>query len=257
MLYSGLVSISFRPLDIEQIIALALKGGLSSVEWGGDVHVPHGDLRTARTVGRQTSEAGLRVSSYGTYYKAGHKQNFSFSAVLDTAAALGAPRIRIWAGEKGSAQAGLDYRRRVVDDALAIAGQAASFNIAVAFEYHGGTLTDTAASAVKLMGEELRHENIQTFWQPTWQASFEYSLESLRAIKKWLANVHCFAWNTQQRRLALAAQESAWQAYLEIIKEVPGDRDVLLEFVEADDPDNLIRDAGVLNAWLKRINQAL
>jgi len=40
----GIVSVTFRNLSPERIISLVSEGGLSAVEWGGDVHVPLADL---------------------------------------------------------------------------------------------------------------------------------------------------------------------------------------------------------------------
>ena len=71
MLYPGLVSITYRQLTPEQIIVLCRDNNLSAIEWGGDIHVPHGDLDTAAQVAEMTRTAGLSMPAYGTYYKAG------------------------------------------------------------------------------------------------------------------------------------------------------------------------------------------
>jgi len=68
MIFPGLVSITFRKLSPEQIIELVRKAGLSGIEWGGDIHVPHGDIARAKEVKSMTKEAGLRVAVYGSYY---------------------------------------------------------------------------------------------------------------------------------------------------------------------------------------------
>ena len=44
----GLVSVSFRPHTPEDILKAMQCAGLNYIEWGGDVHVPHGDEKTAR-----------------------------------------------------------------------------------------------------------------------------------------------------------------------------------------------------------------
>ena len=54
----GLVSVSFRGLAPEAIIDLAAECGLGGVEWGGDVHVPCGDLRRAVRGGLRAFETG-------------------------------------------------------------------------------------------------------------------------------------------------------------------------------------------------------
>ena len=100
----GLVSITFRGLTPQQIINGAVDAGVEGIEWGGDVHVPHGELATAREVAERTRDAGLAVSSYGSYYRF-NESDVQFSHVLATAVALGAPVIRVWAGRQGSADA--------------------------------------------------------------------------------------------------------------------------------------------------------
>ena len=65
----GLVSISFRDLSVEQIIDLCKKNGLKSVEWGGDIHVPHGDTERAKRVYELCENNGISVAAYGSYYR--------------------------------------------------------------------------------------------------------------------------------------------------------------------------------------------
>lgn len=48
MLYSGLVSITFRELSCGEIVALVTKSGLDWIGWVGGVHVPYGDVAWAR-----------------------------------------------------------------------------------------------------------------------------------------------------------------------------------------------------------------
>jgi hypothetical protein len=63
-----------------------------------------------------TESAGLEVSSYGYYYKAGisESEGLRFSIVLETAVALNAPTIRVWAGNSGfaSVDSALDCHSR-------------------------------------------------------------------------------------------------------------------------------------------------
>lgn len=102
----GLVSISFRDLSPERLIQEVVDAGLQGLEWGGDVHVPHGDTSTAEQVGIRTREAGLEVVAYGSYYRLGEtRDNPEFEAVLESACALKAPTIRVWAGRQASADA--------------------------------------------------------------------------------------------------------------------------------------------------------
>ena len=87
LLIPGLVSITFRPLSPQELIKLVAEAGLKAIEWGGDIHVPHGDVSRAQEVGRQTTEAGLSVAAYGSYYRLGVSEaaGLAFEQVLDSA----------------------------------------------------------------------------------------------------------------------------------------------------------------------------
>src|SRR5690625_3937512 len=93
MFKTGLCSVTFRNLSVEEVIELTSKAELNGIEWGGDVHVPSGNLKHAAEVVRLTEESNLEVSSYGSYYRVGDiKSNpVSFEQILETAVHLNAP----------------------------------------------------------------------------------------------------------------------------------------------------------------------
>ena len=90
----GLVSVSFRGESPETILHEARAAGLRAIEWGGDVHVPPGDLENARRIGAATREAGLSVAAYGSYYRLGTAE--------DPAAAFSPVPAPITGGRPGS-----------------------------------------------------------------------------------------------------------------------------------------------------------
>ena len=135
----GLCSVTFRQLTAEQVITAAAAAGLESIEWGADIHVPAGDPARAEVVAQRTADAGLAVASYGSYWRA----DGEISPVLDSAAALGADRMRIWAGRIGSAEAS-EAERSAITEAIADAcASARERGITLALEYHSGTIADT------------------------------------------------------------------------------------------------------------------
>jgi sugar phosphate isomerase/epimerase len=251
MLRGGLVSITFRSLTSEAVIDLVAKSGLHGIEWGGDVHVPHGDLAAARDVGRRTRDAGLAVAAYGSYYRLSHSETdgLAFECVLDNAVALGAPLIRVWVGDRASRQADDVYIDSVARDAARIADLAAQANVDVAFEFHTGTLTDTPASCRDLL-DRVQRANLRTLWQPMHGETMEHNLAGLRLLADRLANVHVFHWwPTPAERLPLSSGADRWAAYLKVAK-AAGARWALLEFVAGDSPDAFLRDAAELNRLL-------
>jgi sugar phosphate isomerase/epimerase len=254
MIHSGLCSIAFRRRRAEEIVGLVMRAGLDGIEWGGDAHAPHGDLARARQIGRMTRDVGIRVSSYGSYYRVvqSELERLPFERVLETAVELGAPAIRVWAGVHASTDAKESYRCKVAEEARRIAVMAAAESVAVSFEFHGNTLTDTNASACALL-EETAHPNIGSYWRPTVGRSMIYRLEGLRDLLPWLTNLHVFHWRggrTGVERLPLAEGEVEWTRYLDRANEAPGDRYALLEFVRDDAPEQFLRDARVLRQWL-------
>jgi hypothetical protein len=160
-----------------------------------------------------------------------------FAAVVDTARALGAPRVRIWAGRSGSAEASAAERAAVTDGVRAAAQLAG--DIEVALEFHGGTLTDEPASAVALLEAA---GGARTYWQPPQGAPDDVALAGLRAVAPWLAAVHVFSWWPRDERHPLAARAALWREALALA----GDVDALLEFVPGDDPAVLAREAATL-----------
>ena len=246
----GLVSVTFRKLSPREIVDLVAEAKLESIEWGGDVHVPLGEISMAREVRNMSASTGLTVAAYGSYYRLG--DGGEFEPVLATAVALGATVIRVWAGQKGSAEASEADRRAVVDDALRIAARAQQAGIKIAYEHHRNTLTDTLESTDRLF-HDAAHENLYILWQPPHEESLEHNLESLRRMAPRLLNVHVFHWRLPDlARLPLAEGEARWRRYLEELRGIGGRRHLLLEFVRDDSPEQFLQDAATLRGWLAR-----
>lgn len=244
---TGLVSISFRKLTPEEIIPLCIKAGLSCIEWGGDIHVPAGDLARAREVGEMTRQSGLEVACYGSYDRLAEESEPE--KVVQTAKTLGAPLIRVWAGRKGSADADPAYRERICQNAQKMADLAAQEGMDVVFEYHGGTLTDTADSALALL-QAANRPNVGTLWQPPVNMSTENCLASIDVVQQYIRNVHVFSWNGTER-LPLQGGAAKWQPCLEKIRAIPGEHRLMMEFVQNDAPEQLLTDAACLRGWLE------
>jgi len=252
MFQSGLVSISFRELSPEEIVGLAKDAGLDGIEWGGDVHVPHGDIACATRVQKLTEDAGLCVAAYGSYYRVGCEPLYgkppTFEQVLETALTLRTKTIRVWSGHRGSAECDEAWWETVADEARRVADLAGEAGIAIGFEFHGGTLTDTTDSACRLL-EMVDHKNVGTYWQTGLDLSEEERYESLERMLPWLRNLHVFHWEGFVRK-PLEEAATAWRRYFARAASTGRDHFALLEFVEDDDPKNLLRDAATLKALL-------
>src|SRR4051794_37920086 len=208
----GLCSVTLRACSIEEVVSVAAGARLECIEWGADVHVPPGDLAAARRAREATVAAGLRVASYGSYWRCAG----DFAPVLASARELGAPRVRIWAGSSDSS----------LPD-VAAAARAAARSIDVAFEFHGGTLTEDVDTALALVEASA----VPCYWQPPQDMPDEAALDGLRRLPD-VPAVHVFSWWPGSTRLRLLEREALWRAVFEVFTR----GDALLEFVPGDDP---------------------
>jgi sugar phosphate isomerase/epimerase len=252
MIHPGLVSITFRKLSCAEIVALVRKAGLQGIEWGGDVHVPHGDLSRAREVRELTQENGLATAAYGSYYRAGQSEGagLAFERVLETAVELGAPTIRVWPGVAGSDAVDEEGRWKIIEDLRRIAVLAAKVGVTITTEFHGGTLTDTNESAGRLL-VEVDHPNVFTGWQPHNGEETGECVAGLREVLPRVSTIHVFHWwPTAAERHPLADGAERWARFWPLLGQAPGDRHALLEFVQGDEPAAFLRDAATLREWL-------
>ena len=250
----GLTSITFRGLTPQEIIDLAVRSGLDGIEWGSDVHVTSGQPELAAEVACACAEAGLKVTSYGSYFKAGKAEDPSdeIEALLVSAKALGAPVIRVWAGEQGPFTADADYRKRVENSLRMFVDRAAEEGIRIATEYHRNTLTENADSALQLLEAV---PGLMTYWQPNPDISEAENLSELGRMLPYLMNIHVFQWTAPGNvRHPLAEGQDIWPQYIRKAQEGPAaEHHYFLEFVQGDRPEQCIEDAQVLQSMVKGI----
>lgn len=247
---TGLTSVTFRQKTVEEIISLAKDAGLTGIEWGGDIHVPAGDIDTAAETARKTQEAGLEVLSYGSYYRGVEGEDFA--PVLESAKALGAPVIRIWAGRKTFEESSEEEMKVLAERIREAAEMAQEEGMDLAFEYHRGTATQTVTGALELL-KAVRCCNVSCYWQPNPDISKEEQLAEIDALLPFLANIHVFAWTGENVRHPLAEGEADWMEALSHIREGGKNHALILEFVKDDSPEQFQTDAAVLKEWAARM----
>ncbi len=253
----GLVSITFRKLSIEEIIRLACEAKLHGIEWGGDVHVPHGDLVRAKHVGELTRDAGLEVSAYGSYYRYDdcleiqEEDEVSWNSILETAHMLGAPVVRVWAGRCGTGSVSKNWCSRIVERTREMADEAMKFGIRIGFELHENTLTESN-TATRALLDNIAHPNVFTFWQPYLSVEHEYRMEGLANLIERIENVHCnhFAKEGWPHAMLLEEGENEWKDFLSVLRSDGRERWISIEHVKDHSVENFRRDAAALVNWI-------
>lgn len=260
----GLCSVILRAESVDSVARLAGECGVRAIEWGADVHVPPGDSGAASLARAATAAADCRVASYGTYlFAAGVPAPNDTCAVLDTAVALGAPNVRVWA--TFGVEPGSSAYPELVDGLRACCVEGGARDLTVGLEFHGSTATATVDGVLALLAAVDRPE-LFTYWQPPyWRGPTtpESDAREVVALGDHLSHLHGYEWASAEKRLPLAAGADRWRAVLAAAANPltgngdgawPGDRVAFLEFVAGDDPAALRRDAAVLHDWLDELS---
>ena len=245
---AGIVSISFRKHTPKEIVIAASEAGLEAVEWGGDVHVPHGDLSEANAVRELTEAFGLEIAEYGSYYAIGKSAPELFEDVLDSARRLGTDIIRVWAHQgKSSDTFSKEEYEACVLDARRICRMA--HGMTVALECHPNTLTDEYHTALQFI-EDVGCDNLKMFWQPNQHRPLSYNLDSIKALLPYIVSVHVYSWKRKEK-FPLAALESDWAEYIKLLSRK--NLNYMLEFMHDGNIETLAETAATLKKWLNKV----
>ena len=214
-----------------------------------------GDLAAAARARVATGAADAVVASYGSYlFAAGVPTDAEMRSVLDTAIELGVPNVRVWAGF--GVEPGTDRYRELVAGLGRFCVDAASRDVTVGVEFHGGTPTATVAGTEALL-EAVGVANLFTYWQPPyWRAPSSPSVDAAEVTELGprLSHLHVYEWASPEDRRPLVEGNDRWTAVLGSVAASIGrwstDRYAFLEFVAGDDVDRLRQDATTLRRWL-------
>ncbi len=244
MMESGIASVSFRSKSVEEIIAASAAAGLDGIEWGSDVHVPAGNITLAREVRRKTEAAGLKVLSYGSYYRLGAQAaEDEFSRVLASAAELGVQNVRVWGGSKGSAELSPDEWSGLIAEGRRLAEKAAENGIVLSLECHNHTVTDNWKGAKHYL-ENVNHPSMRMYWQPNELKDETYNLAAAHALAPFVTNIHVFSMEGN-RHYPLGSQKIQWEKYLAALDN-GSPHALILEFLYDDRIESLSQETQTL-----------
>ena len=250
----GLTSVTFRNLSCAEVIASCKKAGLKCIEWGSDVHVPPDDTTNAEAVRRATQEAGLYVSSYGSYYWLGTEGQdpACFRAYAEAALALGAPLIRVWAGHTSFDRTAREAYEKLIEETRFLCDMASEYGLTVAFEYHDHTLNDTGEHALILV-RDVAQENFGVYFQYDSSVTIEENIWSLRLMLPYVKMIHV-AYNDEAHNpffLDEGRGEELWHGVIREVKNAGCGADFLFEFLKEQSEEGLMRQTGVMKRLME------
>ena len=243
----GLASIAFRQLSAEEIITLAKKVGISSIEWGSDIHAPKDDLANIDRIRKLTEEAGLSCSSYGTYFNITNDQPEDIRDYIVAARRLGVNTLRIWCAGHPYALPEEELQSRY-ETCRRIAQIAEEENVMICAECHSGNLTHDAASSLAFM-ETVNSSNFRMYWQPCELLTPEENVDFIKCVLPYVTNVHVYHYVNKTHR-PLPEGQANWARY---IKALGKDRLYILEHLPEHDPALLPQQAATLKNLLETV----
>ena len=189
-------TIAFRnsDLDIFGAIELISRLGYDSIEiWGNHLS---GGINGVLEVRRALTRWDLPVAMLSPYFDLTASDEEWMASLgnakryIEYAGALGAPKIRVFTGFKGSDDVDRSTWRNAVEGLKIMASLAQQRGIAMALETHPGTLADTVESTRALLEEVSSpafgvNLDIYHFWERG-----SDPVEALEALRPWVIHVH-------------------------------------------------------------------
>jgi sugar phosphate isomerase/epimerase len=244
----GMTSNTLNNESIENVFKYAKQAGLEGIEWSVvENHIDLNNPETYEKVKEFSQKENIAIFSLGSYARM--TDPVECDKTLDAAIRMGAPIIRLWAGPKSPHKCSPEDIDLVVKNTIDMAKKAEKHNIKLGFEYHGGTLTETAPSAVELM-KKINCSNVGLYWQPSGNRSIQENLEDRAMVLPYcIGNIHIQNYVSDKGYGLLDEITDRIHTFFDDIKEC--DYNIMIEFVKDGTIENLMKDAETLKNIIK------
>ena len=243
----GLVSISFRNIEVLELLDEVKNAGLECIEWGSDIHAPKDDIAKLEAIAKKQEELGIKCSSYGTYFRFMKNDPEELHDYIKAAKILGTDILRLWCGTKGSKDMTEEELKNLYKDAEEAAKIAEEYGVKLCMECHNDTLTDWKEPALELM-QKINSPAFRMYWQPNQHRSLEENIAYAKMLAPYTEHLHVFNW-TGNSRFPLEDGIDTWKTYL---KEFSDDKYLLLEFMPDDKIETLPTEAESLRKIISK-----
>lgn len=182
----GLCSVTFRKKSAEEVVEIAKKVGVAYIEWGGDIHVK--TVEDARTAKALCDNAGIKISSYGSYFNSLDYNEDKWVSVCEIASALGASSVRIWLGKKDSEKTDEYEYLTLLENTKKMCDIALKYALTVSPECHDNTFNNNTDAFLKI-NRDLQKANFRTYFQSRY-CRMQYDLDRIERTFDFIENVH-------------------------------------------------------------------
>ena len=129
----GMTSNTFREKTVEEVIKIAKNAEIDGIEWGvTGKHII--DDSSIEEIKKLSEEYGIEIFSMGSYCC---MEDYEHCVkTVSMANLLGAPIIRVWAGEKSPEECDNEYFELIAENTRKMADEAEKYGMTISFEYH-------------------------------------------------------------------------------------------------------------------------
>lgn len=222
----GFTSTSFRQIkSVEKIVDIAVSSGAQIIEWGGDIHVK--SVPDAQRVKKLCDEAGIEISSYGSYYRIGDCNEAQRRSVCEIAAAMGCGSVRVWLGRADSEKTDEETYKKLVEDGRALCSEAKKYGLKICPECHDNTFNNNTDAFLKIYND-IGCDNFGTYFQSRYRKK-EYDLDRIERTAPYIESVH-ISYSEQTREQLLKQEPTYIDALLDKIVSSGFDGNMLVEY---------------------------
>lgn len=224
----GMTSVTFRNKTIEEIVEICKKEQVEYIEWGSDVHVKTKD--DAKKAKLLCDDAGIKISSYGSYYSVGSNNRVEWKTLCENASIMGAESIRVWLGKKDSEKTSNEEYINILNDCKSICDIAKEYGIIVSPECHDDTFNNNTDAILRFI-KDLGRDNFRTYFQSRY-FRMEYDLDRIDRTFDYILNMHVSYSDLKREQMFRKKDKNYLDTLLKkmISKEFKGI--IILEFTE-------------------------
>ncbi len=241
----GVASVTFRQKTVEEIVEITKNNGVPFIEWGADVHVK--SIDDAIKVKNLCEEKGIKISSYGSYYRVGRCNKKEWEEICKIANEMSAKSVRVWLGEKDSQKYTEDEYKNLLSDATFMCDIAEKYNLEISAECHDNTFNNNTDAFLRFKND-LKRDCFKTYFQSRY-TKMQYDLDRIERTICYVDNVHVSYRDLKREQRFKKKDKKYIDKLIEKLQSKNFDGIVMIEFTKGNSEKNFMRDVKKLKKF--------